>query len=235
MNNKKIIMAGLCICILASCFFIKNFNNENKLVNTDGIKFKEEYESLNGKINESTGKPYLNIDISINNHMKYSTYDEIKEVITEGTGIIYFGFPQCPWCRNAVPVLLSAAEEAGIDTIYYFNALSIRDKKYLDDNGNIVVENEGTAEYKELVKLLYGYLDVYSGLNDDTIKRLYFPTVIFVKNGHVIGSHSGTVNSQTNPSIPLDESQYKELQSIYATYIKELNNNLCSIDSQKKC
>ena len=44
--------------------------------------------------------------------------EEIFDIL-DGTGIIYFGFPECPWCRNAVPVLLDAAEEVGIEKIYY--------------------------------------------------------------------------------------------------------------------
>ena len=73
-----------------------------------------------------------------------------------------------------------------------------------------------------------------SGLNDDTIKRLYFPTVIFVKDGKVIGSHSGTVASQTDPSIALNESEHNELKKIYTDYMKTISSNLCT-DSHEKC
>lgn len=233
MDKKKIIVICLCMCVLLTCLYIKNIKDK-KIEENDSMKFKEEYESLNEKENESTGKEYLKVSIKENNPIKYATYSEIKNIITSGTGVIYFGFPECPWCRNAVPVLLEAAEDNGIDKVYYFNALDIRDKKHLDENGNIVVDDEGTKEYKELVELLYDYLDVYSGLNDDTIKRLYFPTVIFVKNGKIIGSHSGTVASQTDPSIALNESEHNELKKIYTDYMKTISSNLCT-DSHEKC
>ena len=232
MDKKKIIVIYLCMCVLLTCLYIKNIKDK-KVEENDSMKFKEEYESLNEKENELTGKEYLKVSIKENNPIKYATYSEIKNIITSGTGVIYFGFPECPWCRNAVPVLLEAAEDNGIDKVYYFNALDIRDKKHLDENGNIVVDDEGTKEYKELVELLYDYLDVYSGLNDDTIKRLYFPTVIFVKNGKIIGNHSGTVESQTDPSIVLNENEHNELKKIYTNYMKTISSNLCN-DNKKK-
>ena len=233
MDKKKIIVICLCMCVLLTCLYIKNIKDK-KVEENDSMKFKEEYESLNEKENESTGKEYLKVSIKENNPIKYATYSEIKNIITSGTGVIYFGFPECPWCRNAVPVLLEAAEDNGIDKVYYFNALDIRDKKHLDENGNIVVDDEGTKEYKELVELLYDYLDVYSGLNDDTIKRLYFPTVIFVKNGKIIGNHSGTVESQTDPSIVLNENEHNELKKIYTNYMKTISSNFCT-NSHEKC
>ena len=163
------------------------------------------------------------------------TYSDIKNLITSGTGVIYFGFPECPWCRNAVPVLLDAAKESGINTIYYFNALSIRDKKHLDENGQIVVDDEGTEEYKELVELLYEYLDEYGGLNDSSIKRLYFPTVVFVKDGKVIGAHSGTVATQQDPNVILTSNEKNELKSIYSEYMLETLGSICTDKSNSKC
>ena len=149
--------------------------------------------------------------------------------------MIYFGFPECPWCRNAVPVLIETAKEIGIDKIYYFNALSIRDKKHLNENGKIVVDEEGTEEYKELVDLLYDYLGEYEGLNDSSIKRLYFPTVVFIKNGNILGMHIGTVNTQTDPSEELTTQQIEELKKIYTKYMLEVLGTMCNDEHDLKC
>ena len=230
---KTVTMAFLMITLL-SVIFIKNLENkDNELDNSDALKFKEEYENLNGT--ENSGKQYKTIRISDNNPIVYATYDEIEKILTEQTGIIYFGFPECPWCRNAVPVLIDAAKELNIDKIYYFNALEIRDVKSLDDNGNIIVEKEGTDEYKKIVQILYNYLNPYGGLNDPTIKRLYFPTVVFVKNGEIIGTHTSTVESQTDPSVSLTDSQYEELKNIYSSYMLEMLGTICDKDMQNKC
>ena len=147
--NKKIFLILFVIIIAAVSTVIYQQNNKKVKkekeveIKTDASTFKEEYESLNDKTNES-GKEYVHVEIDEENPIKYSSYTEIMDILKNGTGVIYFGFPECPWCRNAVPVLFDAAKEMGIDSIYYFNALSMRDKKSLDDNGNIVVEEEGT-------------------------------------------------------------------------------------------
>ena len=218
---KKIILLIFALLFIAGC----SCSNKKETI-TDQMKFKEEYESLNGKVNKN-GKEYVEISVPEDNLMVYATYDEIVDIIKNKDGVIYFGFPECPWCRNAVPALIDAANELGIDKIYYFNALSIRDTKKLDENGNIVVEKEGTNEYKKLVELLYDYLPVYDGLGDDTIKRLYFPTVIFVKDGKVIASHMDTVETQTNPYKKLSEEEYEKLVQIYSEYINDVYEIYC--------
>ena len=215
---KKVISIILILLVITGCANNKACND------SDAIKFKKEYESLNGKKNNGT--EYVKVKIDEDNSMKYAKYDDVINLIKNGTGVIYFGFPECPWCRNAVPVLIDAANELGIDKIYYFNALSMRDKKVLE-NGEVITEKEGTEEYKELVNLLYNDLPLYDGLNDDTIKRLYFPTVLFVKDGKVIYLHTSTVESQENPLIKLDKKQYKELKDIYLKYLNKVFEIVC--------
>lgn len=227
--SSKIKIFLLCIMAVVSCILIYNLYGNNKDtidITDDEIKFKEEYEGLNNQL-DSKGRQYLSVDIDENNGMIYATYDEIYELLTKGTGIIYFGFPQCPWCRNAVPMLLQATSNMGIDNIYYFNALDIRDVKSLDSDGNIVVEKEGTKEYYELINILSNYLGEYEGLNDKNIKRLYFPTVVFVLDGEIMGLHVSTIDSQTDPRTPLTEKQKSELVQIYMDYIGKISFDVC--------
>lgn len=223
MKKKEILVAILLVVLLITIVIKTNIKNDTS---SDALKFKKEYESYNDKINEN-GKKYLNMDIDKNNPIVYATFGEIEDIITSKTGIIYFGFPECPWCRNAVPVLIDAARELGIDKIYYFNALTIRDQKHIDDSGNIIVDKEGTKEYQRLINLLKDYLPIYEGLNDDNIKRLYFPTVVFVKEGKVIGLHTSTIDSQKDPYNGLNNNQYQELKNIYSDYINKTYDILC--------
>ena len=223
--DKKLILApvlALLIIIIAVFGLNKNSNTEVK----DAVKFKEEYESLNGQKNDN-GKEYVNISVDEENPFVYASYDEVVDIIENGTGVIYFGFPECPWCRNAVPVLIDAAQELGVDKIYYYNALSIRDTKSLDENGNIVTDKKGTDEYYKLVDLLSNVLTPYEGLNDESIKRLYFPTVVYVKDGEVLASTIGTVDSQEDPYIKLTNDQYNELKNTYMDNMNKVYNILC--------
>jgi len=185
----------------------------------DNVKFKEEYEAINGeKIN---GKVALTMDIPEENNVKYASFDEIMDVLESGTGVIYFGFPECPWCRNAVPVLIDAVNKMEVDTIYYFNAYEMRDQKELK-NGEIITTKEGTKEYYKLVEALDEVLEPYEGLEDDSIKRLYFPTAVFVMGGKIVDAHISTVESQEDPYKGLTEDEEEELFNIYTNAIEKI-------------
>lgn len=119
MKNVKIILVFLVTILLLGGLFIREFYNKEIVEeNLDAMKFKEEYEKLNGV--KSGKEEYPEVEISADNPVVYADYKEIEEIITSGTGAIYFGFPECPWCRNSVPQLISAAEEVGLDKIYYY-------------------------------------------------------------------------------------------------------------------
>lgn len=235
--NKLFIILVPVLCILA--VVVAHF----KIVNTisDSVKFKEEYESLNGE-ESSSGETYKEINIDKNNPIKYTDYEELIDVIENKTGVIYLGFPECPWCRSALPVLLDAAKENNINTIYYLNLKNERDSYVvedgklvyaLDDEGN---EIKGTEGYFELLDALDEYLSDYTIVFEDETyevgeKRIYAPSVIFVKDGEVIGIHVSTIETQENAYEELSDDQYEELYSIYEDYMLELNNTTCSLDS----
>jgi len=228
--SSKIKVFLLCVVAVVSSIVIYNvFGNEQKEeinITEDEKKFKEEYEALNNT-KDSRGKEYLSIDIDENNGVIYASFEELKELLTEGTGVVYFGYPECPWCRTAVPMLLQAASNTGLENIYYFNAKEIKDIKELDKNGKVVTKKEGTKEYYELLEILGDHFWAYDGLEDESIKRLYFPTVVFILDGEVVGIHIDTIESQKDPRVPLTDEQKNELINIYINNINKLSDDIC--------
>lgn len=203
------------------------FKDSNKI--SDAIKFKQEYESLNNIINKNGKNEYLKINIDKNNPMVYKTSKEIVDILKNGTGIIYLGFSKCPWCRNAVPALIDVAKNTKTKEIYYLDIYDIRNELVLDDNKNIITKKPGTTDYLDMVKLLNDYLKPYDGLEDESIKRIYAPTIVFVKDGKVLKIHEGTVESHTNAKESLTKDQYNELKQIYTDAIGEVYNaNVCT-------
>ncbi len=216
-----IVVMIIIIVILSAITINKNY------VTNDEKEFKREYEKYNGKTNPSSNKKYFDLNIDYKNGVKYVTAKEAINILSRKTGIVYFGFPQCPWCRNIVEVLLEAKKEVGVDTLYYYNALEIRDEKVLKDN-EIITSKEGTKEYYKILELLGDKASAYEGLNDDSIKRLYFPTVVFVKEGQIIDIHVSTVDSQKDPYKKLTKDQKQELKNIYIKNIRKINSVDCS-------
>lgn len=222
-GTKKIKYSVLLIVLIILVVFAAIWFINNRNIETDGDKFKVEYEQLNGKFDEERNRKYLEVKLENTEVIKYATYSDVFKLLDNGTGIVYFGFKECPWCRNLIPNLLEAANIAGIDRIYYLNNKEDRDLKILDDNGNIVTKKEGTEDYYKLIELLSDDLGSYAGLNDENIKRLYYPTVLFVKDGKVVDIHIGTVDSHTDSKVSLTDEQKEELVN---TLVEKLNKTI---------
>lgn len=209
------------------------FQDKKATTSQDALNFEKEYEKLNNRVNSNNNKVYPTVDISSDNPIKYSNYDEIFQILESGTGVIYLGFPECPWCRNLVPVLLSAAKEVELDTLYYLNISEDRDLLLLDENKNIITEKEGNKKYFELVSKLDQILDEYILTANDGSevktgeKRIYLPLVIFVKNGEIVGYHDGTVESQEDPYVALTDRENEELLLSLIELMGKVSPSVC--------
>ena len=64
-------------------------------------------------------------------------------------------------------------------------------------------------------------------VNDNSIKRLYFPTLVFVKEGKIVYVHIGTSDSQENPYIELTEDQKTELSNVISAYATKVYDVVC--------
>jgi len=241
MKNKYlyiVITVLMAVAVLMKITIPERKTENEKEVN-DAVKFKEEYEEYNGK-DSGYGSEYQTLEISENNPIKYSTEEEIINIMKNGTGIIYLGFPNCPWCRSMLPTLFEVASDYNIETIYYLNMTNVRDILTADKDGNIVYskdennnELKGTDGYFEMLEILDKYLDDYTVLFEEDIslptgeKRIYVPFLVFVKNGEIIGTHLSTVESQTDPFKELTDKQQEELYEIIEKLIVKVNSNSC--------
>lgn len=222
---KKLLYSLL---IVSSLFFITGCGRE-----TDAEKFKKEYEEYNGQSIGETKFVYPKVEVDKKNPVKYASYEDVLELLTDGTGVIYLGYPTCPWCRNVVPVLIEAANEIGIEDIYYINMKDERDEIKVKEDGSLEITNEGTKGYKKLLTRLDAILEEYTlqDMHGNTVsaneKRIYVPLVIFVREGEIVSYHVDTVESQTNPFVLLNEDQKNELMDIYISAMHKVLNDVC--------
>lgn len=192
MKKRKIIIGSIIFLLFLTLVGII-------LYQKDSFRFKISYEYIN-YMEYNNGKK-IKVSIPWHNPIQYVSERELIDFLKEGTGILYFGYNTCPWCRNAIPVLIEASQSQGIDKIYYadihhLNLSSIRE---------------------ELYQIIDSYLEEEEGK-----KVLAVPDVYFVKNGQIVGEHRGTVDSYHNPYSPMNQDERKELLQIYKRYIKEI-------------
>ena len=168
---------------------------------TDASKFKEEYSR-----------------VSEDNVFVYRTDKEIIDILKHGTGIVYLGFPECPWCQAYVSYLDEVAKETKIEKIYYLNILEIR--------------KNNTREYQEIVSLLDNYLSY----DEEGKKRIYVPAIVAVKEGEIIGFDDETSHDTKGYETPEEYWEKEDLDSL-KTKLKDMfnktNTNVCTTDCNK--
>lgn len=196
MQIKKILLIIMTILLITGCTKKENPVTSEDITPlvTDTSKFKTEYEEGNNGII---------VNVSDDDKIKYVTPSEVLNILTSGTGIIYFGRPTCPWCRNVVPVLLEVARTNNL-TVNYLNP------------GEIT--GDDVKDYVKVKEALDSYLDY----DEDGTKSLHIPDVYFVYNGKILGHHLSTVSSQDDPYTALTSSQKQELINIYNSYIEQM-------------
>ena len=188
--KKKIFIIGIIFLIIILIGII--------YYNSDSIRFKVSYEYIN--IVEYDNGKTIKVDIPVNNGIKYLANDEIIDFFKTGTGIVYFGYNTCPWCRNIIEPLIEVASEENINTIYYVNSKN---------------------DLSKIKKDLYKILDDYLKTDPETLeKRLAVPDVYFIKDGKIMFHHIGTVESYKNPYNRMNNKQIKELKEIYRSGIE---------------
>ena len=184
--------------------------------------WKEEYESLNGEKSES-GKLYPTVMIPEGLEVSFPTEEEVLELFRSGTGIVYFGFPECPWCRTLLPVLSEVLTENPGVTLFCYDLRPERDEYRADEDGGLRQIREGTEFYGRLLSVLDGWIGPYQGLNDDSLKRIYMPTLVFLKDGVIQSVHINTVDGQKSGYDPLTDEQREELRSALTESVQALS------------
>lgn len=193
MNKKvKYIILGVLLLLIASLVvyfvFIKKDNN------TDNIKFSKEYTS-----------------VSKDNVFVYRSKDEIINILEHGTGIVYLGYPECPWCMAYVPLLNEIAKNEGIEKIYYYN---IREDR-----------KNNTEFYQKVVSILNDYLNY----DEEGKKRIFVPNVTFVKEGKIIFNDNETsLISEGTPSEYWTEEKKNLFNEKFRKNINELLDDVCT-------
>lgn len=149
---------------------------------TDAQKFKKEYPAA-----------------SDNNTFVFKSVEDTIKQLESGTGAIYFGFPECPWCQKYVEYLDQVARQHNIKVTYY-NIKQIR--------------SDNTAEYQKIVNLLKNH-----GLNTDKNgqPRIFVPELVIVKDGKILSRDNSTsLNSSDKDGTPTEWWNDERVASIKA-------------------
>lgn len=195
-NKKYIIIGGILLVLVGVILFLIIGRKDSE--ETDGEKFAKEY-----------------TEVGEDNVFVYRTSEEIIRLMKNGTGVVYLGFPECPWCQAYVKYLDEVAKEVGVDRIYYYNILEDR--------------TNNTEAYQEMVSLLGDNLEY----DNEGNSRIYVPNVSFHANGEIIGNDLETAYDTKGFSSPEEywsEEEVIDLKNRLTTYMEEVytKSNMCT-------
>ena len=213
----------------------KKETKENKAA----VAFKEDYESLNGKIGKS-GKENRTVNIPKDNMFEQITAKEALEKIEKGeTFYIYFGDKLCPWCRSVIEKSIEVAKKNKVNKIYYVAIWDndgneiLRDKYQLDETkkGKKTIEkvkkvSDGAEEYSKLLEKLDNVLSDYTLTNSKNKKvkvgekRIYAPNFIYIKDGKAVKLTEGISEKQTDPFAELTKEILTDEENLFNEFFK---------------
>ena len=103
---------------------------------------------------------------------------DVINTLSEGSGVVFLGFPGCPWCQGLAPIVDQAAKNVGLDEVMYLDILEHRQAQ--------------SSTYTELVSLLDDYLPA----GDDGQKSISVPDMTIMKDGEVVARYQPEAPSQ---------------------------------------
>lgn len=215
MKKKNIVLLVVIslVVILAIVGIIFKLNSNNSSKKTDAEKFSEEY-----------------TEVDKNNVYVYRSVDEIINILEKGTGIVYLGFPECPWCQRYAKYLNEVALDLGIEKVYYYN---IREDRKANDEvvesgvDNVSEETKTKSDnYLKIVSILEKYLQN----NEEGNKRIYVPSIIALKKGEIVGFDDETAWDTKGFSTTDEywtEDEVKDLKDKLETMIIDTDMTMC--------
>ncbi len=195
-DKKNLLIIALTLIAVLLCVLL--FIVVRKDDESDAVKFAKEY-----------------TEVGEDNVFVYRSSDEVIKLLKYGTGVVFLGFPECPWCQTYAKYLNEVAKEVGVDKIYYYNILEDR--------------TNNTEVYQEIVSLLSDTLQY----DNEGNYRIYVPNVSFHVNGTIIGSDCETSKDTKGFDTPEEywtEEEVTELKEKLDTYMNEVytSSNMCT-------
>lgn len=202
MNKKKIlIIIGAIILLGVILYLAVSTNKKEQNITNDNERFANEYKT-----------------VTKDNVFVYRDINEIINILEKGTGVVYLGFPECPWCKAYVTYLNEVAKEQDAEKVYYYNILEDR--------------KNNTKEYQKIIELLGDY----AANDEEGNKRIYVPMVIGVNKGQIVGFDDETAWDTKGYETPEDYWSQEDLQGLkdkLAKMFQDTKSNICTSDCNK--
>lgn len=120
------------------------------------------------------------------------------------SGIMYFGYSNCPWCIEAVPIMNEVAQNLGKEIYYVATRDSDRNQLYTEEESEKILS----------------YIGEYEDRDEEGNLHIYVPLVVVFEDGVCVSGNLGTVDSHDAHERKMTEEEIDQLTSIYQEMFK---------------
>lgn len=139
-----------------------------------------------------------------NDFVELSMEEALHRFDAQKDGVYYFGYEDCPWCQDAVPILKEVSEEHQ-EKVYYV--------KTRDEDHNLLYDDKQKQR-------IIDYFGEYMDTDEDGKLTLYVPMVVEMENGQVKHVHIGTLDSYDPNEREMTQEEEQELKKIYEEFFE---------------
>ncbi len=193
-NKIQMVIYIVIFCGLLCSFVLLGTRNYSSNVKNDNEQFDQEFSLVDS-----------------DNVFHYVKSTEVRTILNQGNGIIFFGFNTSVWVNYYAKILNEAAKESGITSINYYDFY--KDRK----------ENNGT--YEAIVSKISYYL--YT--DDEGQQNINAPTLLIIKDGNIIyfDDETSFIKHNVTPSdfwtAEKTEEKKNDLKLAFNNYLGDLS------------
>lgn len=112
-------------------------------------------------------------DLDKENHFEVIEKNTVKSILTHGTAVLVFSFPECPWCQAYIPLLEEVLAAKDVTCSYYNIYMDKKgDREFYDTVADLLISQNDTGE--EIIQY-----------DNDGRKVIYMPLVLFIEKGRI--------------------------------------------------
>lgn len=198
----------LLVLLLSACSSHTQTKKKTETKKPEVSSYCKEEESSSCGIDEGSAdmSAYENFKDKDNYFIEANMKEALAVFEKKESAILYFGYPKCPWCIEALPIMNAIAKQQDHHILY----IPTRDAK------------KKLLYTQKQKQTLLPFVKAYMEKDDKGEYQLFVPFVVVVKDGKAISGHIGTVDGHDAHERKMTKQEQQELTDIYTKMFAKL-------------
>lgn len=162
-------------------------------------------------------------DMPQENNFAIMAKEDLKPFIEHGTGILFLGFPECPWCQAYLPMAQEILSDNEAMAKYYnIYADKKEDRPFYDEVAALIAERNKT-------------MGDYVFYDNDGRQVIYMPLMLFIDEGEIVAFDNETCmedSSVISPEEYWTQEKIDALKERLRAYVGDIREKMDENDAK---